>query len=897
MNLSDLAHDVLARAWNQDNRAVRMRFPDQIGRVFDGVLLPQRVHGSEAMWEGITVHASCLTPRADLPLKAMTGLPVELQFVTDLGTLRRICAVVTTARRGASNGGLSLLQLTVQDTLALMDQRRSTRVFLDKSVPEIVRTVLDGWRSRFAALAKCFDYEFLALDENRYPQRAFTMQANQSDAAFLRSLLAREGINWCFRPGPDGPDGTPAHVLVMFDDARQLPANEAGALRYHRRDGTEPRDTINRLTPVHTLTTGSVRRASWDHETARTDLAQEDGTLDQGDAGNELAHALQDARIVMPHAGDSLADLQRLARVAQQRHEAGAQVLHGEGGVAALAVGQYNRIDGHPGLGDMPEQREYLTLKLHHRAHNNLPPELDTRAQPLLADEAEEQHSTDPREPHRYTNRFVAVQRDTPIAPPWDPALDVPPTQLMSATVAGHDGQEVFCDELGRVKVSFHGLDPADHEHASGAGTHGDAGDSAWVRVNYLWCGEGFGIVFPLRAGMEVSIAFELGDPSRPMIVGSRYNAHNPPPRFDHLGTLPGNHALSGVVTRELNGARQQQLRFDDTPGQISVQLASEHGHSQINLGQLHHPRHDGRAEPRGQGGELRSDGPVAVRGGQGVLVTSHMQTQAGGHQLQRAELLGLAQSLQAVAAQLGELAGTHQAGQTDAERMQQLNAHLQDWEQGGGAPLVAVSAAAGAVLASQDNVLIGAQTHLDAVSAGHTQLNAGRNLLLRSGALMAAFANAAMKLIAKLDVSIESHTSSVALKAAKNIELIAGAKITLQAPEIELISQGAATKWGGGSIVEQASGPFVVKSAGFAHSSGGDGLPQQVRLPGSDLSFNQQVQLCSTATDEPLPNRKYRLTTAGGRVFTGTTDANGMTQRFDLAEPYEAYTIDLLKD
>jgi hypothetical protein len=38
-------------------------------------------------------------------------------------------------------------------------------------------------------------------------------------------------------------------------------------------------------------------------------------------------------------------------------------------------------------------------------------------------------------------------------------------------------------------------------------------------------------------------------------------------------------------------------LRLDDTPGQISAQLAGEHGHSQLNLGHLTHPRIDGRGE------------------------------------------------------------------------------------------------------------------------------------------------------------------------------------------------------------------------------------------------------------------------------------------------------------
>jgi type VI secretion system secreted protein VgrG len=906
-----LAADTFARILSQDRSAIWLRFPDQAGKVFDGVLLPQRLDIVEGVCEGVKAHVTCLTTRADLPLNALVGLPIEVQMVTDTGDLKRWCVVVTQVRQGESDGALTLVQLTAQDVFALMEQRRGTRVFLDQSLPEVVRTVLDGWRRRFPALGKCFDYQFLALQEDRYPQRAFLMQAGQSDAGFLRSLVARDGVNWVFRPGPDGPGGTPMHMLVLFDDARQLPANAAGAVRFHRLDGTEPRDAITLLAPMHTLVAGEVRLASWDHEAARVDMASEVCAVDQGCAGSELAQALREHRIVLPHAGDSAEDFRRLARIHQERHEARAAVLLGAGGVRAQCVGEYNRIDGHAGLGADPAEREYITLRLEHWAENNLPKDLNERAQAMLAASsaridgwftaaapAEDLRSGS----RRYTNRFVAVRRDAAIRPPWNPQDDLPPMQLMSATVVSAAEQPVWTDGLMRVKVCFHGLDPADHEHAGGAGTQGSAGDSAWVRVHMPWAGDGHGFLFTPRPGMEVSIAFEQGDPSRPVIVGCRYNGANAPARFDRLGSLPANHALSGIVTRELNSLRQQQLRFNDTPGNISVQLASDHAASQLNLGSLATPMSEGRTEPRGEGAELRSDGATAVRGARGVLVSSHARPQAGGHHLDREELLGLAQALEGVAQQMADLAASHQAGQNDSERLRQLVQHLREWEHGsnagpdaagGGAPVVAVTSAAGTAVASQDNLLLGAQTHLDAVAINHLQATAGQDLLLRSGELLAAFAQAAMKLIAKLDVSIESHTANVRIAAAKVIDLVAGEKVRIQAPEVEIVAQGAATRWGGGSVVEQAQGPFVVKAASFAQSSGGDGVPQGVSFAGQDVQFDQQVVVCAQGSEEPLKQCRYLIKTASGATYSGITDDQGLTQRFALREPYGAYTIE----
>jgi type VI secretion system secreted protein VgrG len=139
----------------------------------------------------------------------------------------------------------------------------------------------------------------------------------------------------------------------------------------------------------------------------------------------------------------------------------------------------------------------------------------------------------------------------------------------------------------------------------------------------------------------------------------------------------------------------------------------------------------------------------------------------------------------------------------------------------------------------------------------------------------------------------VQAHDGDIDLVAAQTIRLTAGTKVVIQAPEVEVISDGAATRWGGGSLFEQARGAYVIKSASFAHSSGGDGVPAGVKAPGSDLKFDQQVLMRWTGTNEPMANQRYRVQTASGAIFEGVTDANGLTQRFPLAEPYESYSVE----
>lgn len=902
MNLIDLAHDLFARVLDQATRPLRLRFAGQQGQLFQDTLVPQRVDIVSAVCDGLTAHLTCLTTRADLPLQELLGLPIEVQIVTDTGQFQRVCVIVTDVRQGQSDGALTTVQLTGRDILAVMEGRRSNRVFLDKSAPDIARIVLDGWRSRHPAVAHAFDYVLLDLDSHAYPPRAFTFQAHQSDADFLRSLLRRHGIAWFFRPGQDGDNATPAQQLVLFDNARNLPENSAGPIRYHRRSGTEARDTIDLLAPAHTLVSGAVVRSSYDHETAQVDVARDATSLDQGQRGNDLAAALQDARIELPHAGDTWEDHQRLTGLAMKRHEFRAQCLHGAGGVRAQAVGEWNRLDGYPLLETRPsEEREYITIRLQLRADNNLPKELNERAQGLLAANAASiagwvdaekdlrpyrgDDGSDKGSEHRYTNRFIAVPRTLPIVPAWNPETDLPRMPLMTALVVGPEDQPVWCDELGRVKVRILGLDPAEHDHASGAGTNGnqgrdDARDSAWVRVNFLWAGEGFGVLFPLRAGMEVTLGFDQGDPSRPTITGSRYHAGNRPPRFDHLGNLPANRALSGIVTREFNGTRQQQLRFNDTQADISTQLATDHAATQLNLGSLGTPMSEGKTEPRGDGAELRTDAQLALRGGRGVLITSSARPGASGHQLERAELIGLSQALQAIVEQLGTLAETHQATGTDATKLRQLVEHLQAWEQGasGSAPVVAVSAAAGAGIVSQDNLLLGAQTQVDIASAGHTQVSAGQRLLLRCSELFSAFAHGTMKLIAQGKVEVQSHADNIELSA-RRIVLTASDEVVIQAPKIRYVAQGAQVDLGNGQITQQSQGAHVIEASSFAQTGPGGGSPPGVSMPSTTVTTDEKYVLRLRGAGTPQPNRRYAITLDDGATVQGRSDAQGRTR------------------
>jgi len=922
----DFANDLMAfmqmaQSLTAENRPLRLRLALPEG-VVDDVLLPQRVVGAESLCGGLEYRIDCVATDAQLPLKLFIALPAELQFVTDRGGLRKVCGIVTQARAGRSDGGLASYQLVIRDAFAILQQRVNTRVFRRMNEIDIVEILLNEWWRSSSMLAAALDIEIdPAIFSRQYPVREFTKQHNESDAGFIMRLLKRRGICWFFRAGnagsaDRGEDDTPAHTLVLFDDAGALRENAAGSLRYHRDDATEQRDTVTAWSAVRTLRPASVARYSWNYKNPQGTqfmTTGADSAADQGEAGNAIAASLNDYLVDIPHVGDDHEDQALLGRVRLSRHDFESKCFYGEGAVRDLCVGEFNALAGHPEIDTHPDgERAFVVTELHVVAENNLAPELARPLRALFSDNG--WHEVDvfgPLARHgtraavravRYHNRFTCVRRGVAIVPGFDPRADVPVAHMESAIVVGPAGEEIHCDDEGRIRLRFPGTRAEDHAHADGAGASGTDGDSAWVRVASSWAGPGpggdgqYGLRNLPRVGTEVLVAYLGGDPDRPVVVGQLYNSDGLPPGLNSVGGLPDSKFLSGLQSRESRGMRNNQLRLDDTPGEISAQLASAHASSELNLGHLTTPRFKGQGIARGEGAELRSERAVALRGGQGILLSAAQQPGGPGAMLERDDLIGMVEVLRGMASELASFAATHAGDAAEGPQMAQLLARLKAWDAGtnvapgatdGGAPMIAASAPAGMVLASQDALALGAADKLDVQSGGDTQLSSGRKLLQRAVDGISQFAlRLGIKLIAAGgDIRVQAHDGGIDITAARRIRIVAGEGVDIEAPELRFVAKGAQVDCGGGQITQQCSGDFAVKSGRFVHSAGGDGDPAKVDFPKSILEADERIVLTEQQSRKPVKNRAYKATLADGSVISGQTDGQGWTGLYQDAD------------
>ena len=615
----------------------------------------QRIEGEHRINQGLKAEILCLSTNAYLPLKQFIGGRVAVDQVTDVGQLSRLTGVITSASQGQSDGALTVYKLTVEDVTALWHKRRNSRVFMSKSVREITETLFSEWQSHSTLFAGSLSLNLDGLSRD-YDVRPFVMQSNETDAEFLTRLWRSEGINWLIdEQAPtvlSSSEPIQAQQLRLMDDNQAFTALGRRKIRFHRSHATEPFDSITSFIAERHLQSTTVQTQRWQAQHLAQDQSQAVLSAHQhSDQQDNESLGLEQVWCVSPAwtadlQGEDQAtsanssQLDRLNQQLNQYHELQAKYFTAKSSVRDAQVGYWFEMVDHPEIDQhVPTEREFLILGKVFYNQNNLPKELLQQINLLLKGSRWQGLSEE-----RQANELFVVRREVKIVPEYQAWIHRPAAYPLRAKVVGPEGEEIYVDAWGRIKVRFMFTRSDDHAHDGGAGANDNDTDSAWVDVLTPWAGEGYGARFHPRVGEIVVIDFFEGDVDRPFVVGRIHEAERHQTMFDVKGTLPATKKLSGIRSQEVAGQGFNQLRFDDTTGQISVQLHSSHGASQLNLGNLSHPKETENSDGRGEGFELRTDQWGAMRAGKGLLISTYAQDQAVADHLAASEAQSILQ-------------------------------------------------------------------------------------------------------------------------------------------------------------------------------------------------------------------------------------------------------------
>ena len=789
--------------------------------------------GQERLNQPFEFELELVSEQPALDLESLLHAQTFLQLADD-GT--GVHGLAYSISQGDAGKRLTRYRISLRPQLAYLAHRINQRIFQQMTVRQIIAQVLE----EHGILANDYRFQLGAA----YPERVYCVQYDESDLHFIQRLCEEEGIHFHFQHSATG------HLLVFGDDQTVFP--KPAPVLYQQDTGlVADTQVIKRFGLRMNTRTSRTTRRDYDFNKPGFQL---EGTASSG-AMPDLEDYDYPGRFLDRERG------RHLANRALERHRSDYRLAEGSSDQPRLVSGHFLALTGHanPVWNDL-----WLLTEVFHEGK-----------QPQVLEEAIPSDVTDLKgDFHQgYRNRFSATPWDAHFRPP----LEHPKPKVLgsqSAVVTGPDGEEIYCDQHGRVKVQFFW----DRE-----GQHNDK-TSCWMRVASNWATQSFGAINLPRVGMEVLITFLEGDPDQPLITGCLYHgAHLPPYK------LPDFKTLATLKSKEYKGSRANELRIDDTTGEISVALRSDHGASAINLGYLTHPRPAG-GQARGEGFELRTDRHGAVRAAAGLLITTEPRPNESKHHKdlpETAERLATAAdqqdgfAIQAKALQAQEpgdqddvakaLHAQHQGVLGSGPANQSANEFPEFTE-----PHLVLASPAGIALTTPGSSHIATGEHLGLSSTGHTSPSVGKRLLASASQGMRLFVQSlGWRLVAASgDIDVRALKDSINLLAKLNITANAE-RITLTA-KTELVIQGggSATTYNAAGITHVTTGPYTAHAAQFAYTSAKNlaGVFPEAPKPGEgDLElFNQY------AGQQGIKGGTFEVIDALGKRLEGSLDAKG---------------------
>ena len=473
---------------------------------------------------------------ADIAASDLLEQPVDLVVWQHGQPLRRFTGVVNEFARGDTGHRRTRYEVIIQPPLWRLGLMHNSRIFQTRGTEAIVRTLLEE--------RGIIDTRF---DLKRTPEeREYCVQHRETDLSLLERLAAEEGWHYRYHHGDVNGEDQPA--LIIADHHGDAP--RLGEAQYNAKAGGSTRQpAIFRFSYQERVRAASVAMKDYTFKNPAYALMHEHQADRLESQREDYQHYDYPGRFKTDASGQPFTE----SRLDALRND------------ATTATGTSNRPDFTAGAkteltehDDPTLNRDWLFTRVTHKGE-----------QPQAMEEE------GGSEPTTYHNAFQAIPADRT----WRPNPNTIHRPLMDgpqiAIVTGPRGEEIHCDENGRVKVRF----PWDRYSKN------DEQSSAWLRVSQGWAGGQYGFMALPRIGHEVIVSFLDGDPDQPIITGRTYHATNTPPYG-----LPEHKTRTTLKTQTHKGEGSNELRFEDEADkqQIYVQaqkdldLLTEHNRTEV---------------------------------------------------------------------------------------------------------------------------------------------------------------------------------------------------------------------------------------------------------------------------------------------------------------------------
>ncbi|MEF9677107.1 MULTISPECIES: type VI secretion system tip protein VgrG [Pectobacterium] len=536
-----------------------LQFTVKVGALPESTFAVVDFQLSEALNQPFALSLNLASPLPGVDFGAVLDQPCELRVWYEGELKRRVSGIISAFAQGDTGFRRTRYQAEVRPALWRLGLRTNARIFQAQKPEDIIGTLLEE--------SGITDYAF-ALRHDHAP-REYCVQYRESDLAFVTRLAAEEGL-YFFHEFEAGK-----HRVVFADDAGAL--SKGPELFFNlATQGLSEGEYVRRFRYAEAVSTAEVALKDYSFKTPAYGLLHSKMSGELEHQRETYQHFDYPGRFKQDPSGKAFTGY-RLDAL-----RAGAMTGSGESNAAMLMPGSSFTLTEHP---NPTLNAAWQLVAITHSGQ-----------QPQALEEESG------GEPTTYSNSFEVISAKSTwrAGQPYKPMVDGP----QIATVVGPAGEEIYCDEYGRIKLQF----PWDRYGAS------DDQSSCWVRVSQGWAGGQYGLIAIPRIGHEVIVSFLEGDPDQPIVTGRTFHATNPSPY-----PLPANKTRTSLRTSTHKGAGFNELRFEDQAGQEEVFI---HAQKDMNTVVLNN-----------RSTTVTADHTESVGGNQTVSVVKDQSTEIQGHQ------------------------------------------------------------------------------------------------------------------------------------------------------------------------------------------------------------------------------------------------------------------------